>query len=256
MKNQYIFLLMTMVLISFASAEVVFRGKQGDTITLIQGCEQSTYSNISQILFPNLTIVQGETAMIPIGTIYNYNFTKTNAVGIYTIVGHCDEGGVDTQWGKDGSYQIEITQDGKITSLPQTIFYIFFLLIVSTMLIFSIRITVNNPYSNDVLSESKRYEMSKNNKFQFYLNMMKKKLWIVGVFGIYLSLMIFSALATEVSLLLGMQSLNGMFSTTFIILSWLSIPFVVFWLAYVVLYLTKGSAEMLKYSFGGFRRNE
>jgi len=91
----------------------------GAEVTLVQSCDDSTYSNISKITFPNSTLaINTETVMTPDGgDTYSLSFTDTVPLGSYLVYGHCDESGTDTVW----VYDFEITYSGKKVSLSNTI---------------------------------------------------------------------------------------------------------------------------------------
>ena len=255
MKNKLFiyFGIIILISISFSSAyETLGIFKKGENITLIQGCESSSYANISNVFYPNSTIASSNIAMIGSNNYYKYNFTKTQGIGTYKVVGYCDEAGIYTQW----IYQFTITPNGTEITLGQTIIYSFFLLLIIGLLVYSFRITINNPAKNDKISVSQQYELSKSNKFLFYWSLIKKKMWIVGVFGIYLSTFLFFAIATELSYNLGLESFSSIFKEVFMIIAWCGIPFTIFWLVWLILYLAKGSEEMLKYVYGGFTRKD
>ena len=62
------------------------------TLNLIQGCDNSSYSNITRILYPNSSFaLNTETEMTASGDVYNYTFTNTETIGDYLVFGHCDE---------------------------------------------------------------------------------------------------------------------------------------------------------------------
>ena len=91
-------LLATMFVFSFVSAEVADLGKvtPGQCITLTQSYWNSTYTNITQIQYPNQTAVNQNTAMVKTGPNYNYNFCDTQQRGQYIVTTCTDVDGVDT----------------------------------------------------------------------------------------------------------------------------------------------------------------
>lgn len=104
--------------------------RQGTNVTLIQGCADSTYSNISRVLYPNSTVaLQGDITMNANGDFYTYEFTSTQALGEYVVYGHCDEFQIDTQF----IYSFDITYNGKNNTTGTSIvsigvlFFIFFM---------------------------------------------------------------------------------------------------------------------------------
>lgn len=87
-------------------------------VTIVQPCDNSTYSNITLLTYPNSTLAIGvETVMTANGDVYNYTFSNTAPLGEYFIYGHCDENGVDITW----SQNFEITYTGQKVSLSNSI---------------------------------------------------------------------------------------------------------------------------------------
>jgi hypothetical protein len=85
--------------------------KQGNTINLTQNCLDSSYSNISRIVYPNRTfIINRQTAMIKTDDDYSYSFANTSTIGNYIVYGVCDESGTNTPW----VYDFYITNYGII----------------------------------------------------------------------------------------------------------------------------------------------
>jgi len=105
-----------------------------NTVNLIQGCDNSTYSNITRILYPDSTFaLNTEVAMDGSGDNYNYTFSNTDMIGDYLVFGHCDEDGVDTDW----VYDFAITHTGDKVSLSNTIIVVVFLLLSGLFLVLS-----------------------------------------------------------------------------------------------------------------------
>ena len=62
-------------------------------VNLIQGCDNSTYSNITRVTYPNSSFaIDAETPMNVTsgGDNYNYTFSDTSVIGQYIVYGHCD----------------------------------------------------------------------------------------------------------------------------------------------------------------------
>jgi len=91
----------------------------GAEVTLIQSCDNSTYSTISKVAYPNSTLaINTETPMIADGGgTYHLAFTDTEPLGRYLAYGHCDESGSDTVW----AYSFDISYSGDKVSLSNTI---------------------------------------------------------------------------------------------------------------------------------------
>jgi hypothetical protein len=102
MIKRYLFVFLAAFwIISICSAEVQTLGtfKQGQIINLIQSCENSTYSNITRVLYPNSsTAINGQYNMTRTGDDYSYHFYQSEQLGQYLVYGSCDENGLYTKW--------------------------------------------------------------------------------------------------------------------------------------------------------------
>lgn len=255
MKNNAIKILIGMFLlittISLASASISSLGtfKQNDCVNLLQTCSDCTYNNITLVLYPNSTQALGQVQMSQDGTSFNYTFCDTSTLGSYLVNGIGDLGGVNTIW----NYDFLITSTSKVFSLGDIIVYILFLLICLTITFFSFRLTINNPMQKDEMTDDKLYDMKKRSEVKFYMALLKKKMWIVGAFGIYLSILAFIALFSQLTFSLGIVELTNILLTTIQILAWGLIPFALFWLVYVILFFANTMLEIGKHQYGNFR---
>lgn len=113
MKRIFLILVMSLFFISFASASIDNLGtfKQNDCIDLLQTCATCTYNNITSIGLPNGTNNYLEVEMIKTGGDYIYNTCSYSSLtGVYTVNGHGDAGGTDTNW----NYKYDINPSGVI----------------------------------------------------------------------------------------------------------------------------------------------
>ena len=114
--------------ISLVQAEQQTLGifKAGESISLVQNCLTSSYSNISRITYPNGSFaLNTQTAMVKNGDDYSYAFSDTNALGQYSVYGTCDESGVKTNW----VYDFQVTATGEdLTSAKATAYVIIFII--------------------------------------------------------------------------------------------------------------------------------
>lgn len=102
---------------SVVAAQSLGTFQKETTVTLLQSCESSTYSNISKVQLPNSTLaINAETPMVKSGNTYSYDFSNTEQLGRYLVYGHCDESGSDTVW----VYDFEITYTGQKVSLSNS----------------------------------------------------------------------------------------------------------------------------------------
>lgn len=131
MKKLLVLLIFGILLLNIASAEVQTLGvfKQRETINLIQTCDNSTYSNVTRVTYPNGNFVINEhTKMTKVGSNYNYSLLTTEQLGQYIVYGECDENGVITTW----VYDFDITPSGEGESLIG-LFIIIFLVCYGTL---------------------------------------------------------------------------------------------------------------------------
>jgi hypothetical protein len=123
-----------------------------------------------------------------------------------------------------------------------------------TILIFSVRLAVHNPFGNDEINETSLYETKKRSNAKFYLQLMKKKMWIVGTFGIYISVLLILALLNQLVFSLGIIELSSILNPAVWILAWGLIPFSLFWVVYIILYFSSSFVDIMKYEYGGFKK--
>lgn len=238
--------------INFISAGLSQLGifKQGECINLLQTCADCSYNTITSVVRPDSSQALGLTTMEKIGFVYNLTFCNTSSVGTYAVNGFGDLGGIDTIW----NYEFIITNSGKEFNLGEIIVYMVFLLIFLGMVYYSSKlVTKDNPQTS---TNQQLYEMKKRNEFQYYVSVLKTKMWIVGLFGIYIFLLLFLVLSNQLVYNLGFMDLNDILSNIIIVVAWGLVPFVLFWLAYLILIFYKSTADMLQYQFGGFRQQQ
>lgn len=89
MRKLYLLLIFIIFLVSFTSAlDSLGTFKQGQTVRIVQVCEDATYVTISSISFPNSTIAVSNLNMTSSGSgEYHYNFSTTSSLGRYDIRG-------------------------------------------------------------------------------------------------------------------------------------------------------------------------
>lgn len=252
-----IFLLSLLFLIVFpfcsASDNIQTLGKikSGDSILLKQNCVNATYVNITSISVVGL-IQTKELLLAPISMnlisngYQTYNFSNTSIAGQYIVTGICNENGIAKAWSYDFN-------SGSLFGTETILVYILFLFVCLMLVYFSARLIKTNSEIKDNINNHQLYELKKKHEFSFYLKVFKRKLWVIGLFGIYLSVLLFIALLNQLSYSLGLTDLNNILNNTFIVLAWGLIPFVIFWMCYIIIYLYKSTEEILKYQLGGFK---
>lgn len=253
MKTRFILLTLLIVLVfPLISAEVQSLGnfQRGECVRLIQTCPNCTYVNITSVIYPNSTQAIGMVSMTKIGTLFNYEFCNTSAVGQYIVNGVGDIDGEDTTW----VYDFLITPRGQSFSLGDILIYTFFLLLCLAVAYASYKLIKGHPPSEDQLVTLKLYETRKRNEFLYFLKVLESKLWTVGLFGLYLSLLVFLVVLNQVVSNLNLVELNEILQYAVIIFSWGLVPFVIFWIGYIFITFYKASSEIFMYEMGVLRR--
>jgi len=256
MKSKEVILLLAFVLsfmlINNVSAiTTLSEGKQESCIVLPQSYANSTYQNITFIQFPDKTTIEINSYMTKVGSYFNYTFCNTSQLGTYIVNGIGDYDGVDETW----AYDFSITPTGKSFSTVDISVYIFFLLVCLAISFFSVRLYREYSVEKDELTGQQKYELKKRKEFIFYFTLLKKKLWILGVFGLYLSILTFVALLNQLVYSIGLHELNSILINLVQIMAWGLIPFCIFWIAYVIIFFYRSTVETMRYQFGGFGRS-
>lgn len=246
----FIILLVLLEFVSASDVQTLGKVKINDSILLKQNCVNVTYVNITSISVVGIQNAE----MIPkqqnMTLVYNgYQtllFSNNTLLGQYIVTGTCDENGDVKSW----SYDYEVTPTGTIISSVQIVIYIFFLLICITITIFSSLLFHKNRMSKDTMDGKEMYELKKRNEVKFYGQLMKKKMWIVGLFGIYLSLLLFIAILGQLLYNIGLQDLFNITFNFVYIMAWGAIPFSIFWIAWLIISFWTSTVEIMRYQFG------
>jgi hypothetical protein len=251
----YVILLLILPFISaIITEQSLGQIKQGDSILLRQNCINITYSNITSISMNGLNtqeLIDSPLSMNIISNGYQtYSLSNSSLLGHYIVTGICDENGIVKSW----IYDYDVTPLGFILSLGQVFIYLFFLFICLSITFFSIRLFKKNKYSKDTVKSSELYEMKKRNEFLYYTTVIKKHFWIIGVFGVYLSLLIFTALLNQLVYTLGLTELNNILQYVVLGFAWGLIPFTIFWFVWLIIIFYKSTTEIMKYQFGNIGR--
>jgi len=217
--------------------------------------DNNNYCTIASIckltlISPNSSIIVNDQQMTYSGPYFNYSLTPNQVPlsGPYSVTVVCSStNSANINWVDT------VTPMGKQFALSDVLVYIFFLIICLTITIFSVRLTNSNSMQKDEMTGSKLYQVKKRSEVKFYLNLLKKKMWIIGVFGIYLSTLLFLSLLAQLTFSLGLSELTDILGIIVQILGWGLIPFIIFWVVYVIIFLWKSTEDILKYQLGGFR---
>lgn len=224
----------------------VFNSSDGLPITSGISCNMHLYG-------PNgFHVLKQNDKTVSDGFDYEFNVSGGNfsSLGIYNVNVQCNNsfsGGFE-------DIPFEVTPTQSDISGEMVAVYILFLLICIAITVFSVMLTIRNPMQNDEMVETKLYETKKRSNLKFYLELMKKKLWIVGLFGIYISILLFVSFLGQLTFAIGMSELTGLIRIIFYIMAWGLIPFGLFWFVYFVLYFSKSTVDIMKYEYGGFKR--
>ena len=158
MKNKLLVIcfLISIFLISFASADSIGVFKQNTCVNLIQTCTSCTYVKITSVNYPNSSQGLGLVTMTKTGTLYNYSYCDTSQLGTYKVNGFGDEYGIDTGF----AYEFEITGNGNsspdgVTIVMFSIAYIILLGFLVYVIIFSIGHAVKLDF--DILDAAYNY---------------------------------------------------------------------------------------------------
>lgn len=108
--------------------------KQGNSIQLTQICDNCTYVNITQIVFPNQTFAfQGQASTTKNDINFNYTFSNTQTIGRYWYTTKGDLNGVTT----GQSICFDVTPTGNILSTGASMIYTVLLVILIILNIFN-----------------------------------------------------------------------------------------------------------------------
>jgi hypothetical protein len=176
------------------------------------------------------------------------NFTQS---GQYAYVFQCNNSVI----GGFYANSFQITPTGQEFTMVWMYGYIFFLLLCCVLVFFSFRLCINNSIAKDSMEKADMYKMKKRNEFLYYMALLKKKLWIVGVFGIYLSILLFMAILNQMVYNLGLSDLNTILINLVVVMSWGLIPFTIFWIVYLIIVFWKSTTEIMRYQFGALGRS-
>jgi hypothetical protein len=253
LKKGFIFILLFLIFLNVINAEEsggVLMGKQNECISLPQECPSCSYSILTKVVYPRLSFEYYNKTMTQFGTSYNITFCNTSDIGEYSYCTLVDVDGIDTIACKE----FFITPAGKFFDLKDVIFYLFFFLLCAGMMVYSFKLIKDNPPSEDNVINYQMYKLKQRHELMFYLKILKSKLYIIGSFGVYLSILLFSSFLFQLTHNLGLSEISSILSPITIILSWGLIPFVLFWGAYFIIVFVKASKDILQYQFGGIDR--
>lgn len=129
--KKYIFLitlsLLLLTLSNINAIETLGTYQKDSSINLIQQCVNSTYANITRIVYPNSTFAMDtNTVMTRNVNDYNYTYSSTSLLGQYLVYGICDENNKKVDW----QYDFYITNSGYGLTIEQSILYCLFMFVL------------------------------------------------------------------------------------------------------------------------------
>ena len=196
--------------------------QQGEDVNLIQSCDNSTYSNISRITYPNSTFLLDAETIMNSTTNDNYNYTLTNSdtPGPHIVYGHCDEDLVDTQW----VYDYEITSTGLALTTQMSILYIGLLAVIVFIFILMVLLISVLPSDNNRGEEG---EIISINNLKF----LRPVIWI-SIYGIIAAIMFITSNIALAYISSGM--IGSFLFMIYKVMMWLAIPLLVIYVVYII----------------------
>lgn len=122
-----IFIVLVYCGIPWYTAQTLGTFQKDECISLPQTCDNCTYVNISNVIYPNSSIALGQVEMTKVGTYYNYSFCRTNVSGIYIVNTFGDDDGFTTSNSYDfiiNPQGIESTQQ-RTDTLSRAVYFMF-----------------------------------------------------------------------------------------------------------------------------------
>ena len=248
--TNYVLLFMLVILLTtLSSAETYNLGtiKKDSCIEIPQVCLSCSYLKIN-IQYPNKTfaVVNQDMALKNSSTgLWSYYFCNTSELGKYEISGVGDLDGTAVAFTNLYFY---VTPSGDETNMALVTFYIFLLSLCLYLIYQSARLIIKHPITKDEIS---LYKIRKQSRVRFYFELLKQKMYIVGSFGVYLSLLLFLSILDMLFFEFNFE-LYTLVNSLIIILGYGLIPFVIFWGVYLLLYFYINTEKILKYQLGGY----
>ena len=223
MEIKPILLILAIFLVSGVTAlQSLGTFQQGEDVNLIQSCDNSTYSNISRITYPNSTFLLDAETIMNSTTNDNYNYTLTNSdtPGPHIVYGHCDEDLVDTQW----VYDYEITSTGLALTTQMSILYIGLLAVLVFIFILMVLLISVLPSDNNRGEEG---EIISINNLKF----LRPVIWI-SIYGIIAAIMFITSNIALAYISSGM--IGSFLFMIYKVMMWLAIPLLVIYVVYII----------------------
>jgi len=145
--KRLIFLVLVLALVPLVSSEIATLGNfvTGESVNLVQTCDNCTFVNMTKIQLPNSTILTINEAMQRTGADYNYTFKTTSTVGEYQATTCGDVDGTLTCV----VYNFFVTRTGTDIGTGQSILYVILLVIFVIMFFGFMFWTITLPSKNE-----------------------------------------------------------------------------------------------------------
>lgn len=208
------------------------------------GCYGQIYDNYGNWVYPRQNMTWSST--YESWRIDNIIFNNT---GKYELIVYC----VNTSAGYV-SLDFEVTPTGSVIDVGSSFVYILFILLIIGLLIGSVKLVQKYSISSDFEVSSASYSNYTKNKFKFYVDVLKSKMYIVGIFGVYIGTLLLVTFGASLASLSGLTEIVELLLPFTIILGWGTVPFIIFWVVYLIIYLVTKVSDILMYQYGRIKR--
>ena len=133
--KKFVFVMVALMLLSFVNASQDSLGvyTQNENADLLQICGTCSYVNVTSIVLPNSTHVIIDSSMERRGAEYNYTFTQTDLLGIYSVNGVGDLDGTNNAF----AYEFKVTPNGEDPSGLESLGMLLAMVLISSALFLS-----------------------------------------------------------------------------------------------------------------------
>ena len=133
--KKVVFIVMALMLLSFVNASQDSLGvyTQNENADLLQICGTCTYNNITSIVLPNGTHLPLDAQMTRRGAEYNYTFSQTDLLGVYSANGVGNLDGTDNAW----AYDFKVTPNGEDPSGLESLGVLLVMVLIASALFLS-----------------------------------------------------------------------------------------------------------------------
>jgi len=234
MRNKYLIIILGILLIGFVLAEEsggTLTGKQNSCISLPQECPSCSYSRLTKVVYPNMSIQVLNSLMTKNGTTYNYTFCNTGDLGKYSYCTLADVDGIDTTACKN----FKVTSVGNdyttSDSITNVILIVFFFLIILGVYILNKNIDFKK-WNNSIISKYENKNYVKLVLSSITYNIMKNSfiIYYILILPILLLIMNIAYTSSNVSMIQFIPALIVIYLVGFIIIGIYFFGYVQEWL--------------------------